>query len=52
MYPHQAERLTAALESGGLDALVAASSANVAYVTGFWSLVARRLPGDARSTRS
>lgn len=38
MYPHQAERLTAALEAGGLDALVACSPANVAYVTGFWSL--------------
>ena len=39
MYPHQAERLTAALEAGGLEALVACSPANVAYVTGFWSLV-------------
>jgi Xaa-Pro dipeptidase len=38
MYPHQAERLTAELERRGLDALVAASPANVAYVTGFWSL--------------
>jgi Xaa-Pro dipeptidase len=38
MYPHQAERLTAALEAGGLDALVASSPANVAYVTGFRSL--------------
>ena len=38
MYPHQAERLTAALESAGVDALVAASSANVAYVSGFRSL--------------
>ena len=38
MYPHQAERLTAARERGGLDALVAASPENVAYVTGFWSL--------------
>jgi Xaa-Pro aminopeptidase len=38
VYPHQAERLTAALEAGGLDALVACSPANVAYVTGFWSL--------------
>jgi Xaa-Pro aminopeptidase len=38
VYPHQAERLTAALERGGFDALVAASPANVAYVTGFWSL--------------
>ena len=38
MYPHQTERLTAALEGDELDALVAASPANVAYVTGFWSL--------------
>ena len=38
MYPHQAERLGAELERGGLAALVAASAANVAYVTGFWSL--------------
>ena len=38
MYPHQAERLAGALDAGGLDALVAASPANVAYVTGFWSL--------------
>ena len=38
MYPHQAERLTAALESAGVDALVAASPANVAYVSGFRSL--------------
>ena len=38
MYPHQADRLTAALEVGALDALVASSAANVAYVTGFWSL--------------
>jgi Xaa-Pro aminopeptidase len=39
VYPHQGERLTAALERGGYEALVAASPANVAYVTGFWSLV-------------
>jgi Xaa-Pro aminopeptidase len=38
MYPHQTERLTAALETAGADALVAASAANVAYVTGFRSL--------------
>jgi len=38
VYPHQTERLTEALERAGLDALVAASPANVAYVTGFWSL--------------
>ena len=39
MYPHQAERLTAARERGGFAALVAASPANVAYVTGFSSLI-------------
>jgi Xaa-Pro aminopeptidase len=38
VYPHQAERLTAALAADGLDALVASSPANIAYVTGFWSL--------------
>jgi Xaa-Pro aminopeptidase len=38
VYPHQAERLTAALESAGAEALVATSPANVAYVTGFSSL--------------
>jgi Xaa-Pro aminopeptidase len=38
MYPHQSERLTEALERGGLDALVATSPANVAYVTGFRSV--------------
>jgi Xaa-Pro dipeptidase len=38
VYPHQAERLGAALERERLDALVAAAPANVAYVTGFWSL--------------
>jgi Xaa-Pro aminopeptidase len=38
MYPHQHERLTEALERARLDALVAASPANVAYLTGFRSL--------------
>jgi Xaa-Pro aminopeptidase len=38
VYPHQAERLAAALARGGFDALVATSPANVAYITGFWSL--------------
>jgi Xaa-Pro dipeptidase len=38
VYPHQTERLTEALERGGLDALVAATPANVAYITGFWSM--------------
>jgi Xaa-Pro aminopeptidase len=40
VYPHQAERLQAELERGGFAALVAATPANVAYVTGFQSLVA------------
>src|SRR5262249_62027484 len=35
VYPHQAERLAEALDRGSLDALVAASPANVAYVSGF-----------------
>ena len=42
MYPHQAERLDGALEHLGVQALVAASAANVAYVTGF-----RNLSSDA-----
>jgi Xaa-Pro dipeptidase len=46
MYPHQAERLTAALEAGGFEALVAASPANVAYVTGFWSLARAVAPAN------
>jgi Xaa-Pro aminopeptidase len=44
MYPHQAERLSAALAREGLDALVAFSPANVAYVTGFWSLTRQIQP--------
>jgi Xaa-Pro aminopeptidase len=46
VYPHQTERLTAALEAGGLQALVAASPANVAYVTGFWSLARAVSPAN------
>jgi Xaa-Pro dipeptidase len=38
VYPHQAERLADALERAGLDALVAMSPENIAYVTGFRSL--------------
>ncbi len=38
MYPHQAERLGAALEGEGLGALVATTAANVQYLTGFRSL--------------
>ena len=37
MYPHQTERLDGALARLGVQALVAASAANVAYVTGFRS---------------
>jgi Xaa-Pro dipeptidase len=35
MYPHQAERLDGALARVGVPAIVAASPANVAYMTGF-----------------
>ena len=35
MYPHQNERLTVALDRAGVEALVATSAANVAYVAGF-----------------
>ena len=38
MYPHQAERLTAALERAGFEAFVATSPASIAYITGFRSL--------------
>src|SRR3989442_9634220 len=38
MYPHQTERLDDVLEAFGVDALVATSPADVAYLTGFWSL--------------
>ena len=44
MYPHQAERLAGALERHKLDALIAASPANIAYVTGFSSLARRVYP--------
>ena len=37
MYPHQRERLTAALAAHHADALVGTTPANVAYVTGFRS---------------
>jgi Xaa-Pro aminopeptidase len=39
MYPHQVDRLTAAADRHGLDALVAVASDNVRYVTGFASAV-------------
>lgn len=37
MYPHQRERLSAALAAHQVSALVAASAVNVAYLTGFTS---------------
>jgi Xaa-Pro dipeptidase len=47
MYPHQAERLATELARHRLDALVASSPANVAYVTGFASLARRVDPRQA-----
>ena len=44
MYPHQAERLTEALERAGVAALVATSPANVFYVTGFAGLTPHLYP--------
>src|SRR5262245_12021647 len=44
-YPHQSERLSQALARAGLDALIASSPANVAYVTGLLT------SGDDRSRR-
>jgi Xaa-Pro aminopeptidase len=38
VYPHQQERLAEAREKVGADVLVASSPANVAYMTGYWSL--------------
>ena len=38
MYPHQHERLTEVLTREGLEALVATTPANIAYLTGFRSL--------------
>ena len=46
MYPHQQERLDAALEKFGVDALVATSAADVAYLTGFWSFSRSVYPSD------
>jgi Xaa-Pro dipeptidase len=38
VYPHQADRLTTALQVAGLEALVATTPANVRYITNFRSL--------------
>src|SRR5262245_20141306 len=45
MYPHQLDRLNAALDRAQVDAVVATSPANVAYVTGFRSLSRAVYPG-------
>ncbi len=47
IYPHQAERLTEALERGSLDALLATSPENVAYLTGFRSFTGAMFPAPA-----
>jgi Xaa-Pro aminopeptidase len=46
MYPHQLERLTAALAASGAAALVGTTEANVAYLTGFRS-ISREVYPDA-----
>src|SRR5262245_3217416 len=52
MYPHQQERLDAALETFGVDALVATSAADVAYLTGFWSFSRGVYPTDIAAVYS
>src|SRR5215468_7318779 len=52
MYPHQKERLDAALETFGVDALVATSAADVAYLTGFWSFSLGVYPTDIAAVYS
>lgn len=54
MYPHQADRLTEALDREGLAALVGTTPANVLYVTGFAGGLhaVRRSPQFAVFTRS
>jgi Xaa-Pro aminopeptidase len=46
VYPHQLERLSAALHATGAAALVATSPANVRYVTGFGGAVSARDAGQ------
>ena len=47
MYPHQTERLEAALQAFDVDAVVATSPADVAYLTGFWSFSRSVYPADS-----
>ena len=52
MYPHQSERLDAALVASGVDALVVTGSADVAYITGFWSFSRSVYPTDVAAVYS
>jgi Xaa-Pro dipeptidase len=52
MYPHQSERLDAALGACGVDALVVTSPADVAYLTGFWSFSRGVYPTDIAAVYS
>jgi len=52
LYPHQTERLDAALEAFGVDVLVATSAADVAYLTGFWSFSRSVYPTDIAAVYS
>jgi Xaa-Pro aminopeptidase len=52
VYPHQIERLDAALEAFGVDALIATSAADVAYITGFWSFSRSVYPADIAAVYS
>ena len=52
MYPHQTERLDAALEAFGVDALVATAAPDVAYITGFWSFSRGVYPADIAAVYS
>jgi Xaa-Pro aminopeptidase len=49
MYPHQSERLTGALEGARLQALVATTAANIAYIAGVPSLLDGGHPGRGAS---
>ena len=52
MYPHQKERLDAALERFDVDAVVATSAADVAYLTGFWSFSRSVYPAEIAAVYS
>jgi Xaa-Pro aminopeptidase len=46
MYPHQTERLDAALQACGVEAVIATSPADVAYLTGFRSFSSGVYPAE------